>query len=171
MGAGPAGMEGGAASGGGMAVRQAVRPVALELLLASAGCGGVGAAHQASDRAAQVPVILEVVLRYQIEERADTRNEPPETLCIAVRHDGRTSDPDADVMRRLGRPAQALSACEGATGLTVIAGPVEWLRDDEVRVKGAYRRGTQGETPLAYRVVREEGQWVCAGPILSWDPL
>ncbi len=149
-----------------------MRTAGLVLFLLPAACGGGGAAHRAVDRASEVPVVLEEVLRYQIEERADKLTEGPgEVVCFAVRQDGRTGEPDPDIMRRLGRPARALSACEGAKGLTVIAGPVEWLRDDEVRVKGAYRRSGQAETPLAYRVVREEGRWVCAGAILSWDPL
>jgi hypothetical protein len=52
----------------------------------------------------------------------------------------------------------------------LIAGPVEWVRDDRVRVQAGYVRGAGGESPLAYRVVREGDRWKYAGRIIAYDP-
>ena len=123
-----------------------------------------------TDRPGQVPFILEAVLRYQVHEFALREGGRDGTLCVAVREAGRLTDPGPAIMLRLGnRQAQPQSACTGDE--TLIIGPVEWSRDDEVRVRGGFLKATEGETPLAYRVVREEGRWVCVGPIVSWDPL
>ena len=79
-------------------------------------------------------------------------------------------DPSPAMMVRLNsKQLQPQSKCRATK--TLIAGPIEWLRDDEVRVRGGYLRATEGETRLAYRVVRESGRWECLGPIISWDPL
>jgi hypothetical protein len=73
-------------------------------------------------------------------------------------------------MRRLNsKQAVPTSQCKAAR--TLIAGPIDWLGDEEVRVTGGYVRATEGEVRLAYRVVREEGRWLCVGRIISADPL
>jgi len=150
-----------------------VRPfsaLALAVPLLFAGCAGADAQPKPPDRSAQAPLIIEEVLRYGMHQFAPKGGESGSTLCVAVREGGPPTDPSPSVMRGLNNPqAQPKSACKAAR--TLIAGPIEWLRDDEARVKGGYLGEAEGEAHLAYRVVREEGHWVCVGPIISADPL
>jgi hypothetical protein len=140
---------------------------ALALPLLMAGCTGADAQPIPPDRASQVPLIIEEVLRFELQQF--TLKESG-AVCVAVREGERTTDPSPAIMRRLSNKwAQPQSDCKAKNTLT--AGPIEWLKDDDVRVKGGYLRANEGETRLAYRVVRENGNWVCVGPIVSWDPL
>jgi hypothetical protein len=54
--------------------------------------------------------------------------------------------------------------------ITLVAGPIQWISDSEIRVKGMYRQRTGAGAAPSYRVVRESGRWTCVGPILSYDP-
>lgn len=144
--------------------------LALALPLLLAGCAGVDSPPAAPDRSTQAALIIEEVLRYGIHQFAPKGDRAESALCVAVREGGPPMDPSPSMMRGLNnRLAQPKSGCQAAR--TLIAGPIEWLRDDEVRVKGGYLRATEGETRLEYRVVREHGRWVCVGPIISADPL
>jgi hypothetical protein len=144
--------------------------LALAVPFLLAGCAGANAQPKPPDRGAQVPLIIEEVLRYEIHQYAPKEGGTESTLCIAVREGGLPTDPSPSMMRGLNnKQAQPKSECKGTR--TLIAGPIEWLRDDEVRVKGGYLRASEGEARLAYRVVRENGRWVCVGPIISADPL
>lgn len=143
---------------------------ALAVPLLLAGCAGADAQPKPLDRASQVPLIIEEVLRYGIHQFAAKEAGAEGALCVAVREGALPADPSPSIMRRLGN-TQALPQSECKTSKTLIAGPIEWLRGDEVRVKGGYLRASEGETRLAYRVVRENGRWMCVGPVISWDPL
>lgn len=115
-------------------------------------------------------MILEEVLRYELQQFAAREGGPDSVACVAVREEGVMADPGPDLLRRLARHrVEPASACRGTE--TIVAGPVEWLRDDEVRVRGGRIRAPEGETRLTYRVVREEDRWVCVGPVIAWDPL
>jgi hypothetical protein len=153
-----------------MAVGEAFGMALLPLLVA---CTGADARFRPTDRASQVPLIIEEVLRYEIQEaKKDAGGELHGGVCVAVRDGTTTGDPGEEIMSRLGGPeVRPRSACDVEKGLTLVAGPVEWVQNNEVRVKGAVLRAGLGEKSLAYRVVREDGRWACAGPILSWDPL
>ena len=142
--------------------------LAVPLLLA--GCGGAHAQPKPPERASQVLLIIEEVLRYEVNQFSPKEGGPEGAVCLGVREASLVADPSPSIMRRLDTPqAMPQSGCKA--GKTLIAGPIEWLRDDEVRVKGAYVRASEGEVRLAYRVVRENGRWVCLGPVISWDPL
>ena len=139
--------------------------LALSVLLA--GCVGACAKSQATDRIASAPLIIGEVLRYGVRQFAPGAEGG---LCVAFREGGALMDPGPSIMRLLGdTQARPQSSCK-ATG-TLIAESLDWLGDDHVRVKASYREASQGERAIAYRVVREDGRWVCAGPILSLDPL
>jgi hypothetical protein len=144
--------------------------LALAVPLLLAGCAGANAQPKPLDRVAQVPLIIEEVLRYSVHQFAPKGDGAKNPLCVAVREGDLLMDPSPSIMRGLdNKQAQPKSECKAAK--TLVAGPIEWLRDDEVRVKGGYLRATEGEARLAYRVVRENGRWVCVGPIISADPL
>ncbi len=143
---------------------------ALTVPLLLAGCAGANAQPKPFDRGAQAPLIIEEVLRYSFDQFAPKGDGTEGPLCVAVREGDLLMDPSPSMMRRLNtKQAQPKSECKAAK--TLVTGPIEWLRDDEVRVKGGYLRATEGEARLAYRVVRENGRWVCVGPIISADPL
>ena len=152
---------------------ESISPISAFVLvvpLLLAGCTGVDGKPKPMDRAIQAPLIIEEVLRYGIQQLAPKEDGVESAWCVAVREGSLPTDPGPAVMRRLGnKQAQPQSECKAAK--TLIVGPIEWLRDDEVRVKGSYLRASEGETRLAYRVVRESGRWVCVGPIISADPL
>ena len=138
---------------------------ALSVLLA--GCVGACAESRTTDRTASAPLIIGEVLRYGVRQFSSGAEG---SLCVAVREGEALTDPGPSIMRLLGDTrAQPESSCK-ATG-TLIAGQLEWLGDDHVRVKASYREASQGDRSLAYRVVREDNRWVCVGPILSLDPL
>jgi len=139
--------------------------LALSVLLA--GCIGACAGSRATDRIASAPLIIGAVLRYGVQQFAPGAEGH---LCVAVREGDAVADPGPSIMRLLGdTQARPQSSCT-ATG-TLIAGSLDWLGDDHVRVKASYREASQGERAIAYRVVREDDRWVCVGPILSLDPL
>jgi hypothetical protein len=154
-----------------MAMTSSIAPLrafALAVPLLLSGCAD--AQPKPPDRATQTPTIIEEVLRYGLHQFAPRDEGAESALCVAVREGNLPIDPSPFIMRRLNnRKAQPQSACQAAR--TFIAGPIEWLRDDEVSVRGGYLRPSDGEMRLAYRVVRENGRWVCLGPIVSSDPL
>jgi hypothetical protein len=117
---------------------------------------------------------LERVLRYQLEEFSDEfAGQPDVAVCLGIGDGTAVADPGADLVKRLTSTHTLLphSGCEAESSPSLVAGPVEWLRDDEVRVKGEYSRADAARMPLVYRVVLESGGWECLGPVLSWDPL
>jgi hypothetical protein len=132
------------------------------------GCTRADVQSQPLDRAAEGPRIIEQVLRYEIHQFSSKAGPDGGPACVAVREGGRLVDPSPTTMLRLGAKARPQSECNEAAVL--IAGPVEWQRDDEVRVRGGQKQWAN-ETSLAYRVVREDGNWRCVGPIIPWDPL
>jgi len=149
---------------------RSICPAGLACSFFLAGCVGADAQPKALDRATQAPLILGEVLRYEIQRFAANAGEAEGVLCVAVRDGQAARDPSPDIMQSIGGlRAQPQSRCQGNE--TLIAGPIEWVRDDEVHVKGGHIRGSEGERLLAYRVVLEAGQWKCVGPIVSWDPL
>ena len=137
-------------------------------------CTYAGAPPTPAERASQTAVILEQVLRFELRQFATAATGAANaTVCLAVRDDSTLSDPSEALLRALAdhphlRPS---SACTDSSPITLVAGPIEWLRDGEVRVKGEFRRAPHDATPLAYRVVWEHDHWTCLGPIISWDPL
>lgn len=147
-------------------------PILLLVLTVStvAACSPADAQSSPADRASQIPLIVEEVLRYGIQEFAVETARANTVLCLAIREGSALTDPSPEILRRLdGKHAQPQSKCSASR--TLIAGPVVWVGDDEVRVAGGLRRTSKGEARLSYRVVREDGRWVCLGRIISWDPL
>lgn len=144
--------------------------VVLALPLLLVGCVGADARPRPVDRVTQARLILEEVLRYEVQQFAASEGGPDSVACVAVREEVAMADPGPDLLRRLARyRVEPASACRGTQ--TLVAGPVEWLRDDEALVRGGRIRASKTETRLAYRVVREEDRWVCVGPVTAWDPL
>jgi hypothetical protein len=148
-----------------------IRVCGLIAMWPLAGCVSAGPQSKPADRASQTSSILAEVLRSEIRQFAlEGAEAAGASICVAVRNGASTGDPDQTVMQQLGQRVRPRSKC-APNAVTVVAGPIEWLRDDETRVKGALLQALEGERPLAYRVVLENRRWVCVGPILSWDPL
>ena len=144
---------------------------ALPPFAAFAACSGP---PRPSYRDAHEAAILESVLRSQVQQFADEFAPPPNpAACLGIGDGTVVADPTADLVQRLASTHTLLprSACEGESLPSLVAGPIEWLEDDEVRVRGEYSRPGEARMPLLYRVVLEAGGWECLGPILSWDPL
>lgn len=133
------------------------------------GCG-VGARPKPLDRTAETPSIIEAVLRYELRQFATREGGPDGVVCVGVREGGAPMDPKPELLMKLSTyRLQPQSACKGTQ--TIVVGPVDWVRDDEVRVSGGRIRASEGETRLAFRVVREDDRWVCVGPVIAADPL
>ena len=150
------------------------RPPILFTLLALAVIAACAGPSRPSDRDAQESFILESVLRYQLQEFGDEfAGQPDLAVCLGIGDGTVVADPAADLVQRLASTHSLLphSACEAESLPSLVAGPIEWLQDDEVRVKGEYSRRGDARMPLVYRVVREASGWECLGPIVSWDPL
>jgi len=149
---------------------KSLSPISVLILVAPTfltSCAGADAQPKPGDRLGQVPLIVEAVLRFGTHQFSPGVESG---LCVGVSEGGALTDPSHSIMRRLiDTKAQPQSACKA--GNTLIIGQVDWLREDEVRVKASYLQSSQGERRLAYRVVREDDRWVCVGPILSLDPL
>lgn len=144
--------------------------VCLGLAMFLAGCAGSGARSKPLDRTAETPSIIEAVLRYELRQIAARETGPEADVCLGVREGAVLMDPKRDLLLKLGgHRVQPQSACKGTQ--TLVVGPVDWVRDDEVRVSGGRIRASEGETRLAYRVVREDDRWVCVGPVIALDPL
>jgi hypothetical protein len=152
-------------------VMTAIRVCGFIATWSLAGCVSARPQSTPVDRASQTSSILAEVLRYEIRQFTPEGAEAAgASICVAVRDGTGTGDPDQNVMQQLGQRVRPRSKC-APNAVTVVAGPIDWLRDDETRVKGALLQAREGERPLAYRVVLENRRWVCAGQILSWDPL
>jgi hypothetical protein len=144
--------------------------VVLALPLLLAGCFGADARARRLDRTAQTSSIIEAVLRYELRQFEAREGGPDGVVCVGVREGGVLTDPKPDLLLKLSvYRLQPQSACKGTQ--TLVVGPVDWVRDDEVRVSGGRIRASEGETRLAYRVVREDDRWVCVGPVIASDPL
>ncbi|MEO8358968.1 MAG: hypothetical protein ABI672_02975 [Vicinamibacteria bacterium] len=123
------------------------------------------------NRKAQVQLISEQVLRYELQQSARAGESDASGLCVAI-SDGRTlTDPDPDTLGRLRARDRVRPASDCRYGRTLVIGPLVWVNSDEVRAGAAYLKAGTGETRLAYRVVLEDGYWRCVGPILLADPL
>ena len=152
-----------------------MRPPPVFVLLAPllTACSGALAVPRPPSRSEAVPLILAEVLTYEVRQFGETVEGPLE-VCLAVREDGAIKDPSASMMQRLAdrKDVKPQSACGSQASIALVAGPIEWLAADEVRVRGSYTRRTlRASTALTYRVVWEGGRWVCLGPVVSLDPL
>jgi len=63
------------------------------------------------------------------------------------------------------------SRCPADNAGTLVAGPIDWLSDTEVRVRSVRKLAHETEAPLVYRVVRDAGRWACVGAVIAYDPL
>jgi hypothetical protein len=158
------------------ALRSCPRVVGLASTLALIACLGAGPRLPSPDRASDTQEILEETLACQIRQFATEQGRAAgAAVCIGIRDERQLADPKpalvSHLVARLGAGVVPRSVCPAVATLHLVAGPIDWLKDDEVRVAGSYSRGDRGETPLRYRVVKEADRWACAGPIISWDPL
>lgn len=154
--------------------RDPIGPPALKAFLCAillAGCGAASGPDNSNDRATQAPVVLAEVLRYELQQFVAAHEPEGATICVAVKEAGGPVDPSVATLKTLGREGLLpISRCGDRGDITLVAGPIEWISDSEVRAKGSYRRRTGAGSAPVYRVVRESGRWTCVGPILSFDP-
>jgi hypothetical protein len=137
------------------------------------GCGAARDAAPPTDKPRQTAAILEEAFRCELQQRVTGREPVASPVCIAVRDAGGLHDPSAEMLAALGRlhEVRAASRCPDAGPITLIAGPIEWLSDSEVRVHGAHPSAKTGSAELLYRVAWSAGRWECLGPISTYDPL
>ena len=135
---------------------------------------GQPASTPADNRRAEAAAIFEESFRYGLRQFAPKAGEPASLPpCLSVVEEGVAKDPPRDMIERLGGSTMAVpgSSCRTADMASLSLGPIDWLSNSEVRVKGVFRPKASGPRSVAYRVVREGGEWRCAGPIVSYDPL
>jgi hypothetical protein len=125
--------------------------------------------------------VLEATLRYEIVQFLD-REDQQALVCLGVDRDlGELQDPDREFLRRFSdRPeVRRMSECdarpkgvvESRTGKAAVilgAGPLEWIGDDEVHVRGYFFRSEFGIARPLYRVVRENSRFAVLGPFLPF---
>lgn len=150
-------------------------------LLAISACSLAGCARLAGragsaapqDRASQSSAILAEVLRYEIQNPPRDRQQTQAPICVAVEKGDVAVDPDETVMRRLPRDTRARpqSTCPTDHALVLVAGPIDWVTDTEVRIRTSRRLSQRVTAASVYRVVWHAGQWACVGPIVINDPL
>jgi hypothetical protein len=141
-----------------------------------AGCARmVGQAGSAApqDRASQSSAILGEVLRFEIRNLPTGGQQTQVPICVAVQKGGVAVDPDETVKQHLPRDTRVRpqSTCPTDTALVLVAGPIDWVTDTEVRVRTSRRLPQRAAAPSVYRVVWHSGQWACVGPIVINDPL
>ena len=147
-----------------------MRPV---VLLASSllACGTATSSGPSADRAAEEEPILTQVFRYELRQFVEAPDHAViNPVCVAIISQGQLIDPAETLLRRVNAGVVKNSACPPATPVRLVAGPVEWIKTDDVRVKGSYQDRTTS-TALEYRVAWESGAWACLGPIIGYDPL
>ncbi|MBW8879400.1 MAG: hypothetical protein JF614_31080 [Acidobacteria bacterium] len=149
-----------------------MRKTALLLLALSvpvSGCASSPAADRPSAAApshpAAEPEIFEAVFRYQFDHNASGIQKKAEKFCLEL--PGERS-PDAVFLRRFeGNQPPVLSAeqCERKSGKSLYfrIAKLQWIKDDEVWVRGGYWEGNLSSSLESYRVVFENGKWVVKG--------
>jgi hypothetical protein len=154
------------------------RTVAVQLTLVILGChaGTAPPTFAGSDHES----IREAVFRQQMRQFLEGMGEQ-RVICLAVREGATTRDPSASLMRRFaGLDVRKVSDCKpdprGAIELKrrrpaviLTAGPITWVRHDEVDVKATYFKHELAVAAPTYRVVCDRGRWISLGPILQID--
>jgi hypothetical protein len=129
--------------------------------------------------------VLEAVFRQQLEEHLDAAERARGTvLCLGMDPGGAPQSPPQAVMARLERDpsVRRMGECEprpnGAVeerslrpAIIVVAGPIEWIADDEAHVSVSYFRSAVFSALRKYRVVRDRTGWVCLGQIILYGPV
>jgi hypothetical protein len=154
-------------------MRRVALPSAVALLASvTAGCAAPRDAPP-RDRASQAAAILEEVFRCEVRQLVPAREGGAERLCLSVRDESGLHDPSPEVLIALSR-GQLVgegTTCPPVGATRLVAGPIEWIADGEVRVRGENPRDGRGSAALLYRVVWSAGRWECLGPISQYDPL
>jgi hypothetical protein len=146
-----------------------VRAALAILASLGAGCGLAASSGPGRDRRADEKAILKEVLAYEIKQFHGPDHNS-ESICVGVATARGVSDPSDELLNSLQSGVIRYSGCPSDTAVKLVAGPVEWLKKDEVRVKGSHAHGNT-DTALLYRVTWDSGRWACLGPIIGYDPL
>lgn len=136
--------------------RGSAAPLLAFSLLLSAGCASKPAkSGKLSPTDAALADVLEAVFRYQLAQ-----NAAADRYCLELAG----TSPDPSFLRRFeGNQPPVLSSdqCKGqpGPGLYLRLTKIQWLLDDEARIRGAVSDGKPDTPIVAYRVVREKGKW------------
>lgn len=119
----------------------------------------------APSHAAAEPEIFEAVFRYQFDHNASGIQKKAEKFCLEL--PGERS-PDAAFLQRFeGNQPPVLSAeqCDRKAGksLSFRIMKLQWIKDNEVWVRGGYWEGNLSSSLESYRVVFENGKWAVKG--------
>jgi hypothetical protein len=137
-----------------------------------------------SEDLAREEAVFEAVFRQQLSEHLDVAARARGTvMCVAIDPGGAPQSPTQAVMKRLSedlavrrmaecdrRPTGAVESRSLRPAIIVIAGPIDWIADDEAHVAVAYFRTARESALRKYRVVKERSGWVSLGPILLDGP-
>ena len=128
--------------------------------------------------------VFEAVFRQQIEFWLDPSARASRTvICLAIDPGGSARSVSREYVSRFrAEPAVRRGAeCETGPGgaveratllpaVLVTAGPVDWVGADEAWVTVSYFRSPLQSGVTTYRVVWEDGKWICLGPIFKQAP-
>ncbi len=137
-----------------------------------------------ADDVARESAVFEAAFRQQIDEHLDASARSRGTvLCLAIDPGGAPQSPSQSLMLRLSgkarvrrasecdrRPTGAIEATTFRPAIIVTVGPIDWVAEDEARVRVSYYRTALMSAQRTYRVVREPSGWVSLGPIMLDGP-
>jgi hypothetical protein len=164
-------------------VRTNTRRLAYALLavavLGGAVVGGRASSRPRVDEPAVFAAALEAEIRFQ------GRSEPTSlAICIAIDPGGARQSASRELVARIKVPNRRLvraAECEvrdadviesptGAPALYIVAGPVEWVAEDEAWVTITDVRTLARSMTKQYRVVRELDRWQALGQVFRVSP-
>jgi hypothetical protein len=143
--------------------------ILLTLSLSALGCASssptTNGQAPAPSHAAAEPDIFEAVFRYQFDHNASGIQKKAERYCLEL--PGERS-PDAAFLRRFEGhqpPVLAADQCDRKSGKNLYFRimKLDWVKDNEVWVRGGYWEGNLSSSIETYRVVFENGHWVVKG--------
>jgi len=160
-----------------------LRDTIAVLLIGAMSSAASGTPSQAD--LAREDAVYAAVVRQQIREHLDASERARGTvLCVAVDPGDAPQSPSKSLMARLAdepsvrragecdpRPKGAVESMSLRPAIIVTAGPMQWIKADEVWVTVRYFRSARRSAVRRYRVVLEHEEWVSLGPILLDGPV
>jgi hypothetical protein len=145
------------------------------VLVALSGCNGAVSTQQAS-------AVREAVFKHQVVYwLADHARESGLVICLPLGQGERAAasflaDPrDRSAVRPAedcdAKPSGAIERATSKPAIIITLTGMTWPTRDEAVVEVEHFRSRMASGRRKYRVVREQGEWICLGPIVDMTPV